>query len=463
MKDNQNFLALALRNFLRAIGIVPILMSTHSGSHHAIASGCDSRTAGDTVKPWCRVMTVLPASCAETSGYLMKTERPLVAQIVLKLSETEQRDLGTCVWAIREHLLTTKVSAWRKSAVFQLCQLLRSTANPRNRTFCSHRLVGEHFGHFELPYETVIDLKRTDPNLEGKVRMPEAEREPLLFLALTCWRTGDLTLGKFPLQALDGSAISVRKAFEMNQASFTSSAFIANPEAMKKEGDQLEVLALASMTLASLCSDDGLLSGVLMIKFIAIVFSLMLVDGENLLSSFQKRKEALDSFVAKYPNTPHTGVRVPPAPSADSEFPNQLVEGREGMFKGRLKRPPNAERRDGALDDSSGKTLIQVECKNYDGGLDTKTLQNVIERMRVGVKVTLLFTSKLNGVWMDNIRMDEFWENNMGVAEGEMCLLYLAKEQEPSWVKTSTGKILAPGTDCKYLLVILGVDSVEAL
>ena len=41
----HNSEALVLRNFLRAIGVAPILMSTHSGSHNAIPVGRDSREA----------------------------------------------------------------------------------------------------------------------------------------------------------------------------------------------------------------------------------------------------------------------------------------------------------------------------------------------------------------------------------------------------------------------------------
>ena len=78
------------------------------------------------------------------------TERPLVAHIMSKLPSREHASLEACVAAVRDQLLRSKPGAWRKTPLFQLCQLFRSTKDPRQPKLSSHRLVGEHFGHFEL-------------------------------------------------------------------------------------------------------------------------------------------------------------------------------------------------------------------------------------------------------------------------------------------------------------------------
>ena len=80
--------------------------------------------------------------------------------------------------------------------------------------------------------------------------------------------------------------------------------------------------------------------------------------------------------------------------------------------------------------------------------------------MRHGIKVTFLFTPKLNGVWQDDISFESFWQK-IGVAEGEMCLLYLAKDKKPSWVSTLSGHTLKPGANCKYLVFIFGVETIS--
>ena len=154
-----------------------------------VVSGADSRTGIDIPKEWCRVLTELPPRQGTATGYLMGTERPLTSHIISSMIEpADQNKLEPCVTAIRDFLLQTKSSAWRKSPIFQLCQLMRSTTKEKNRSLCSHRLVGEHFGHFELLDGKIIE--RSSAKLVGRIRMPEAEREPLIFLALTSWLLG---------------------------------------------------------------------------------------------------------------------------------------------------------------------------------------------------------------------------------------------------------------------------------
>jgi hypothetical protein len=55
------FFAMSLRNILRALGISPILMSTHTGAQNAVpARGADSR--GDTSTLWVYLITELPGA-----------------------------------------------------------------------------------------------------------------------------------------------------------------------------------------------------------------------------------------------------------------------------------------------------------------------------------------------------------------------------------------------------------------
>ena len=184
----------------------------------------------------------------------------------------------------------------------------------------------------------------------------------------------------------------------------------------------MEVLAFASMTLASLCSDGGLLSGVPMLKFIALVFSFMRKGLEDLSSSMKSCQTALEDFVKKNPKFPHVNVKVPPVPSADSVFPDTLLA--RNFAKGKLKRPADQEGCDGTLS-SDDKILVQVECKNYSNGLDTATLESVISRMELGIKVTFLFTSKLNGIWKQDVKFDNHFFRGIGLVEGKMCVLRL--------------------------------------
>ena len=95
-----------------------------------------------------------------------------------------------------------------------------------------------------------------------------------------------------------------------------------------------------------LCSDGGLLSGVPMLKFIALVFSFMRKGPGDLSSSMKSCQTALEDFVKKNPKFPHVNVKVPPVPSADSVFPDTLLA--RNFAKGKLKRPADQEGCDGS-------------------------------------------------------------------------------------------------------------------
>ena len=230
----------------------------------------------------------------------------------------------------------------------------------------------------------------------------------------------------------------------------------------------MEILSLASMTLASLCSDEALLSGVPLSKFIAMVFVFML-EGEGTI--LQKRlevwPEAVDKFLRGNTHTPHVEMKIPAVPSAASEFPDLLFVGDSNPLRGTLKRPADSEMRDGALyktSDATPSTLVQVECKNYKNGLSTGTLTSVIKRMRVGGNVLFLFTSKLNGVWDSGDNHEEFWQKSgFNENEGGLCIMQLKAaggKLVASWVTTLSGRVLEPQSGCKYLLVVLDVKEV---
>mmetsp|Transcript_37554 Transcript_37554/g.52950 ORF Transcript_37554/g.52950 Transcript_37554/m.52950 type:complete len:438 (+) Transcript_37554:104-1417(+) len=433
-------------------------MSTHSGSHNAIPSGADSRTGDHIPKLWCRVLTTLPRRVTPVFSYVGVTERPLIAYLAKKSSD--QENLHQVVLELRQKLKATKIGAWTKTPVFQLCQLFRSTRDAQNRNLCSHKLVGEHFGHFEGAGGSWVTIERTAAKLNGKIRMPEAELEPLLFLALASWSTEGLGKNDFPLlDPSDHSPISVREAFMLCKKEFTSKAFIDNPRAMKNDGNLMEVLALASMTLASLRTDNGIFGGVPMLEYIATVFCFLTNKASD--QSLSERLAECVRQLHDFQNDngfqiPFASEIVPQCASADSEWPTTLFNR-----PGSLKRPADQDQRDGALTlFGESVPLIQVECKNYKDGIGTEVLKAVINRMGLGVKVAFLFTSKLNGVWKEENALDGFFGNHGLSEKDRMCLLYLTRGTAPTWVRALTGETLSPGKECQHLLVIFGVDEI---
>lgn len=251
-----------LRDCLRAVGVVPILMSTHSGSH--TAGSTDSRIAADGPPLWCRIITKLPRFYSQhppsDAFQLLPTERPLVQKMVEGKS-----DLASSVAHVRTYFQRSNRPAWTADPVFQLCQLFCSRQEKaKNSSALADRLVGVHFGHYfeatanDLLWHRFFDRHR----MLAKAQLSSPEEEPILFLALTTWKAVELAEKKtlFPLVDSTGSPVSVRTVFNGSQC-FATAIDTQNPTAMKLNGNQhVEVLVLAALTLASLRCDDGFLA-----------------------------------------------------------------------------------------------------------------------------------------------------------------------------------------------------------
>ena len=122
-------------------------------------------------------------------------------------------------------------------------------------------------------------------------------------------------------------------------------------------------------------------------------------------------------------------MRVPCCSSADSPYP---VEWRQfnNLFHGKLKRPRDAEKRDGwvgRLKDegtiggqgiwaSAGDYLdfLQIECKNYLSGVDKTVFSNVVKRVRPICLISILFASSLNNIFTDFDSWIEFTPGDTG-------------------------------------------------
>lgn len=85
-------------------------------------------------------------------------------------------------------------------------------------------------------------VQRTHTEVQG---LHAGSRTRANFGPLASWKLAYVESKAFTLQACDGQApLSVRAAFELCKEDFKSDAFFANPEAMKNDGDLMEVLSL---------------------------------------------------------------------------------------------------------------------------------------------------------------------------------------------------------------------------
>jgi hypothetical protein len=108
--------------------------------------------------------------------------------------------------------------------------------------------------------------------------------------------------------------------------------------------------------------------------------------------------------------------------------------------------------------------VLHVECKNYDKGVSTKIVQNVVAKMHSNFKTAFLFVSNLNRLWSD-------WESMRTFFAGikiELKKLYIlvvssAENQQPRWLEAISGHCFRPETNNTdgHLLVVFEVGRVE--
>lgn len=471
-----------LRNVLRAVGVKPILMSTHTGSINAVKKGTDSR-GPEEARFWCHVYVDLPQYQSDPSSkganpWRVPTERPLISAW---MEEDKENDLSRVVKNMHSKLQQAKGQAWLHNPALQLCQLFRTKASAVVPDCYKHRIVGYHFGRIQAAGASPWVVNRdqaADWIQERTVQFVEPEVEPILFLALATWKWADITgvpasTAKlyFPLMSNKRRkvstpvAASIREVFEERSSYFTKGIDTDNDEAKKLDGDDLEVLALASVTLASLQSDDGVFASIPVSTFLANVFHFMSdlpLDKDKMIATATEIKRILEEEesiedIAK--------IRVPTCPSAGSSF---LKVPWDDPFKpnaseiGQIDRPPDSERRGGSVK-CEGETVLHVECKNLAGGLISTVLDKVVKRMRNNCKLSLLFTSNINGLFTEDGAYEQAVAQ-MGVKPHEVCYLMLDHQKEsPYWLKVNKGKLtLKPEKDTEFLMVVIATSAVKA-
>lgn len=468
MSSRESFMnVVVLRDVLRTIGICPILMSTHTGAHNAVPSGGDSRAKeGET---WCRVFLQLPQFHAtepayRTNPWLKKTERPLVARLVIDYN-ADGLSLVGLVQELRKQLQQRKNGAWTAKPIFQLCQLFRTKAAEDDAASDSHALVGQHFGQLVLrqnPMTPFVDVQRGQVKtwMAGcRVRMVEPDREPLLFLALTAWKMEDIASPDllFPLVNNSGISISVRKAFD-DSPEFKKLVYTENSHARSVDGDDLEVLALASVTLASLQFNTEILQGVAFAHFVATVFHLMQPNALD-VGALEHTSLAVVTLLA---GSAFTAVTVPAFPCAESSFdcPSWLKNGRYNVA--RLKRPANAEMRDGVvISNGAAEAVLHIECKNLKNGFTKEIMGAIVSRMRPSSPISFVFTSHHGGLWEEKNAWKEFMRD-LNLPEYKVCFLMVSSsKRDPYWMKIERGAVvLGPTAVTTHLVVVFATGVV---
>ena len=462
-------LFISLRDVLRALGISPVLMSTHTGAQNAIVQGSES-SGSDADPDWCGLITRLPrfhtTKPTDEIPYLSPLERPLVASYLSEFDLAET-SLDQIVETVQSRLQRKKSSAWTENPVFQLCQLFRAQVDHNATDLTTYQLVGKHFGYMVNP----SNYSRRDHRLTRsqalrlgfRVQMVVPSEEPLLFTALTSWSTSSLDPSNpklFPLVDETRNAISVRRAYQKNSELFQPSVPSANPAALKLNGDLLEMISLASVCLASMNCDRGVGQGILLPHFFACVYHFMQNTDELQTDKVSATTKAIQSALNEYATTSKfVDVVMPCCSSTDSPYLEKWKKATANAFQGSLKRRREGERRDGCITKQVGDKILDVthvECTNYANGLTKEVFSNVVNRLRSNCEVSVLFASSLQNLFAESdISWDNYMADQLLVDPHEVAFLGLSAEG-PSWLTVENGKVsLAPTEETKFLLVII--------
>lgn len=414
-RDQSEKFALALffRDLLRSLGIAPILMSTHSGAENYIE---EASRSDDSL--WVKIITRLPPF--KVSGGLQlqdshlavfeTSERPLVSALAADFFQ-KGLNLAQVVARIRVSIQQSKPTPWTSAPSLQLMQSFATKLVFTTNTYKNvHHVVGKHFGSVVTPSEAVSltpgeagTFKQT-----ARMRFVSGELEPLLYLALMSWDDSCLDKnagGMFPLTH-QGKAISVMKAFRDSENLFDPWIAVENDKVNQSDGNLLEALVHASLTLASLktdCIAGTFLGGVPLKNFLSLVSKLM-KNGD--FDPTIKDQAVLNETALEY------DWFTVPALGGSNSLLSKKLNGVDGTKIGVLERPVNSKQNDGLIweTDNDGKKTshqIMVECKNWKDGLPKSELEEIFARIGREIKCCLIFTTKLKAnVYSDTTRTE---------------------------------------------------------
>lgn len=97
--------------------------------------------------------------------------------------------------------------------------------------------------------------------------------------------------------------------------------------------------------------------------------------------------------------------------------------------------------------------VLQIECKNYNAGVDKKVFEEVVKRVRPLCKVSILFVSSLQNIFAKNGSWDEFANGILG--ETNPIAFLTIGEKGVAWLELENGAIWLGPTDATDLLCVV--------
>ena len=463
-----------LRDTLRYLGIAPVLLSTHTGSQGYLMGG-----SRNSESPWMYTLSRLPAFAPFPTKNIQKSifkrsERPLILGTALT-NDKGQKTLPQIVQQVRSKLQSGRPDAWTFDPALQLVQLFYTDVDIYKSDFeMAHNLVGHHFGALnQAPAADLTCGARTFSCAELaqfhqtlSVAPVDGKYEPLLYLALVTWDETMLSRNPdtmFPLVDKNRRPLTVIGAFEKCKHLFTPKATFTNSEAVKANGDLLEVLVHASLTLASMkpCTNDNqYLPGVLLDEYIPLVRRLM---SDPFFQSLPQQPALFEQINFDWPTVPALGgsnTWLPAEITHDTvSCLGFLSRARDGaMVDGQIWNMKRDEEGKAITGSKEASPFISVECKNWKNGVGATEFQNIFKRIKVGIKCSLIFVSSLEspGLFtntdLSTLKRECFKHHD---SKSITVLLWKKGEEEPTFLKVKNSSFCPSSRRVKTELLVV--------
>ena len=468
--DGHSKCALCLRDTLRHLGIAPILMSTHTGAQDYVGA-----TSRKSIDAWTWIVSALP-KCAPFPGldrpplFWRDTERPwTLAKAKAKIIKGDG-SLLECVGIIRRALQQCKSHAWTESSDLQLAQLFETDVEIKGDWFTSaHKLVGHHFGWLvQGSDDGRASYKCIEASNYGKqleVAPVCARTEPLLYLALVTWTEAMLEENTDPLFPLiDGlkkphKPLTMRGAFMRCQDLFNSKLSTENEHATKSDGNLLEVLVHAALTLALMKvykKDDSLcLGGMSLKEFLPLVRAFLF---EEFFKTVPTAPSFFNELKFVWPDVPALGGSNSGLPKELADLPNVSI--------GFLDRPADNKMVDGRMHNmhspkTTNNPFLVVECKNYRSGVDASLLKDVFKHINHRVECSMVFVSFLKENILSRQSVAKIREECFGPPHNKdgVSVVYWENNKEPAFLKVKGGEAFKAKNKTSLLIVIVAVGT----
>eukprot|EP01031_Cornospumella_fuschlensis_P028375 gene28375-34258_t len=506
--EEMTLLIRYIRNLLRSVGLLAVVMGTDSGVAYMFRPSNASRLS-DTVTTWCTLITELPAVTEESASVLglgetlqrLRDNRhdgiaaflesqlstsigwfvELFCEEALALPQEALAGLSSAsvldrilesmaakVYDAKKQMVSREGVRGQLAMQCNICHGGLSPSQPlsgsaRNLRGNSHHFVNCHFAH--LQDSNFLDVCMDGSELakmgcrtlwDPTGVFPDPATHALLYLCL-----GGAFHDYLGKAIHDGAARGLNTFSAFDFICQTASLDAGNRVAPSRPGDKLEALTAAAVAVAS--RRHGV-AGIALGHFLRCLVEELAVDGR--VASSGKETSSLQVCWEQEPALgAFQHLQVPYLPPPNSRWPASLSALAGGCF-GSLSRVKHTERVDFRVEAAAGASGLTGECNRFEHPVSLDALKGFVARaLSKEEAVHLIVVSKLQQTYFSSRQdFDKYCEENPEVRQ--CSLMRIVAETQPGSsslaIKLSalfpSMPTLPPSSGCTRLMLFIAVE-----